>query len=314
MDNDNSVNHSNIDRKVNLPMAPTVMLLVAIAAALHVLWNVLVKTSLDKPAFALLTSFSSFLMITPFYLAMLFSSAPMKTELWWYAALSGLFEAVYTISLFQAYKEGDLSVVYPLSRGAAPLFTLLLGGVLIGDTIIVTHGIAVAVVISGVLAVSFSAAAHTRAGLKRSGILIAIFTGMMIAGYHLVDRAAMSHADTPDPIEYLFAMHLFLVLFVALWVVFVGCRWRHISDEWHANRRSVLIVGFCVPFAYLFIIVALKMGNVTHVAAARNVGIVFSTAVGWLFLKESVTCLRAVGALLIALGITGLVLFDNITY
>jgi drug/metabolite transporter (DMT)-like permease len=179
---------------------------------------------------------------------------------------------------------------------------------------IITHGIAVAIVISGVLAVSFSTAAHTRSGLKRSGILIAIFTGMMIAGYHLVDRAAMSHADAPDPIEYLFAMHLFLVFFVALWVFIVGCRWRHITDEWHANRRSVLIVGFCVPLAYLFIIVALKMGNVTHVAAARNVGIVFSTAVGWLFLKETVTRLRAVGALFIALGIAGLVLFDKISY
>lgn len=153
------------------------------------------------------------------------------------------------------------------------------------------------VIIAGVIAVDLSTAARTRAEIRRSGIVLAIFTGIMTAGYHLVVRGAMAYGDPPDPFEYLLAMHLFLVFFVARRVLLVSRRRRRILEEWHANRPGVLIVGVCVPLAYFFIIVALKSGNVTHIAAARNVGIVFSAAAGWLFLKERVTRLRAFGAL-----------------
>lgn len=296
-------------------MSPIVILLVAIAAALHVLWNTLVKTCTDKPSFAVLTSILGALVISPFYMVVrCYGIAPMGIHLWGYAALSGLFEALYTILLFQAYGEGDLSVVYPLSRGVAPVFTILLGGILLGDTITIAHGTAVMVIIMGVGTVCISTAIHSGTGLKGAGILLAISTGLMIAGYHLVDRGAMAHPDTPHPLEYLFAMHLFLAFFVTIWVVFISGRRRQIINEWYSNRRGIIIVGLCVPMAYFFIIIALKYSNVTYVAAARNVGILFSTIVGWLFLKEHITPLRAAGSIIIAFGVAGLAMIGHFSW
>jgi drug/metabolite transporter (DMT)-like permease len=288
------------------------MLLVAIAAGIHVLWNTLVKTCTDKPSFALLTSIAGALTVSPVYLTVRFfyGIAPMGIHLWGYAALSGLFEACYTILLFQAYGEGDLSVVYPLSRGVAPVFTLLLGGVILGDTLTPAHGAAVLLIILGVATVSLSAAIHSRTGLKGNGILLAVFTGLMIAGYHLVDRGAMAHPDTPHPLEYLFAMHWFMAFFVAIRVIIISGR-RHIIHEWYSNRRAILIVGGCVPAAYYLIILALRHGNVTHVTAARNVGILFSTVVGWLFLNEHISRLRAAGSIIIAAGIASLAMMGH---
>jgi drug/metabolite transporter (DMT)-like permease len=294
-------------------MSPVVILLVVVAAAVHVLWNTLVKTCTDKPSFALLTSIFGVLVISPVYMVVrCIGIIPMGINLWGYAALSGLFEAFYTMLIFQAYEEGDLSMVYPLSRGVAPVFTIFLGGILFGDKITVAHGAAVIMIIMGVGTVSVSSVTRSRTGLKGTGIILSIFTGFMIAGYHLIDRGAMVHPDAPHPLEYLFAMHLFLALFVTIWVIFLHGRRRRIISEWNSNRRGIVIVGLCVPLAYFFIILALKFGNVTYVAAARNVGILFSTVVGWLILKENISHLRAVGSIVIAFGVAGLAMIGHI--
>ena len=81
-------------------------------------------------------------------------------------------------------------------------------------------------------------------------------------------------------------------------------------NEWPANRKGVLIVGIGVPLAYLLIVLALRHGNVTHITAGRNVGIVISTLVGGLFLAETVSWRRAVGAVLIVAGVAALVLLS----
>ena len=73
----------------------------------------------------------------------------------------------------------------------------------------------------------------------------------------------------------------------------------------------VLIVGFCTPLAYFLIILALRYGNVTHVAAGRNIGIVISILVGRLFLKEIVGRYRIIGAVLITLGVAALLVFSS---
>jgi drug/metabolite transporter (DMT)-like permease len=78
--------------------------------------------------------------------------------------------------------------------------------------------------------------------------------------------------------------------------------------EWTTNRLGVLIVGICIPAAYFLIVLALRYGNVTYVTAGRNIGIVLSTLVGVLFLKERVSWGRFVGSLFILAGVGGLVL------
>lgn len=293
-------------------MTLIVFILVTLSAILHVLWNTLIKTSRDKTSFAWLTSLVGSLMLLPvFILCRFWSPGPLGWEVWLWAALSGLFETLYVIFLFGAYGRADLSVVYPLSRGIAPLITMILGDVLVGDAVTLPQGLTIGVICAGVAAVSYSA---RTTGIKYnawSGICLAMATGCMIAGYHLVDRKAMCMPHPPNPLEYLFLMHFFLGAFITTFVTLVLKPGKQILVEWSGNRRSVLIVGFCTPLAYFLIIVALRYGNVTHVAAGRNIGIFISILVGGLFLKETVHCFRIIGALLIAAGVAALIVLTS---
>jgi drug/metabolite transporter (DMT)-like permease len=291
------------------PVTPLVFVLVLLSASIHVFWNTLVKQSEDKSSFAWLTTLVATLLLMPvFGVSRLLQPGTLGPPAWGWAAFSGLFEALYVVFLFGAYGQADLSVVYPLSRGVAPLVTMALGGRLLGDSVSPVQGAAVFTVVAGVASVAVSSQAKVRHALGRAGVLLSFGTGCMIAGYHLIDRRAMSIAEAPRPLEYLFLVQLFMSAFVTLWFGVGLRRGREMLSEWTTNRAGVLIVGACIPAAYLLIVVALRYGNVTHVTAGRNIGIVLSTLVGLLFLKERVNWGRFVGSLLILAGVGGLVL------
>lgn len=286
--------------------------LVALSASIHVLWNTLVKQCEDKVSFAWLTSAAGTIVLIPVFTGYrLFSPGYLGVDIVFWSALSGFFEALYVFFLFRAYMRADLSVVYPLSRGVAPMATLVLGGLLLGDNVNLESGLVVGVVIIGVLAVSYSAWEPSIHGLADSGILSALGTGCAIAGYHLVDRKAMSMGYSVNPAEYLFLMHFFLLIYVSVWAGIKTKVFSNLFTEWRANRQGVVIVGLGTPLAYFLIIVALQYGNVTYITAGRNIGIFISTIVGAVFLKEKITVARLFGSILIVAGVIGLVLIHH---
>ena len=187
---------------------------------------------------------------------------------------------------------------------------MALGGVFVGDAVTLPQGLIIGIICAGVAAIGYSAHTTDKKQSAGPGIYFAIATGCMIAGYHLVDRKAMSIPYPPNPMEYLFLMHFFLGIFITAFVTIGLKPGRQILVEWRCNRKSVLIVGFCTPLAYFLIILALRYGNVTHVAAGRNIGIVISLLVGRLFLKETVCRYRMSGALLITFGVAALFIFS----
>src|SRR5512144_656810 len=103
--------------------------LLVLAAVLHAFSNALIKLSRDKLAFTwwLLTASA----IIGFPLIFFVGQPPPIG--WLIILVSGLIEAVYFITLTRAYALGDLSQVYPLARGSAPLFVLLWALVFLGE-------------------------------------------------------------------------------------------------------------------------------------------------------------------------------------
>jgi len=301
-------------------MSPLALALVLASALLHVFWNTLVKGCGDKLSLAWLTTIAGNAVLLPALLLWrLYSGdAPLAgigAEVWLWAALSGLCEALYVAWLFRAYAEADLSVVYPVSRGAAPVVTLLLAGALVGDSVTPEQVAAVMVVVAGTLCVGLSSRSNRnphepRRGYepRRGGIALSLATGCAIAGYHLADRRAVSLSPAPDPLDYLCLMHLFMSLFVTLWAWRLRPDWRGLCAEWTRRRRDVWLVAACTPLAYYLIVLALREGNVVLITAARNVGILFSTLAGALVLRERVTRARGWGSGLIVAGLAGMAL------
>lgn len=285
-----------------------VLSLVLLSAVLHVLWNTLVKTCEDKLSFAWLTTVlgGAFLFV-PFVLLRLFDPGVLGAEVWLWAAVSGAFQAVYVLLLFAAYGRADLSVVYPVCRGLAPLAVLVLAGRLVGDEVGPVQAAAVTLIVAGTVAVGFtSRSANGR--LSAPGLVLAVLTALATAGYSLVDRRAMQLRPGPGATEFLFISYIFLA---ALLTPFVA--WRHrglggLFTQCRTNTRDVLLVSILTPLSYLCIVVAMKMGNVVLITAGRNVGILLSTAAGAWLLRERITRGRLLGTGVIFSGLTLLVL------
>lgn len=294
-------------------MGIAVFLMVLASAALHVLWNTLVKTCTDKVSFAWLTTVvGSVATVPPFVLARLLAPGALDARVVGLAALSGVIEAVYLIALFAAYERTDLSVAYPLSRGFAPVAVLVPGVTFLGDSLTLLQSVGLGMIVGGVGGVGASAVLRSpdRTAARR-GIILALFSGTMIGGYHLVDRWAMTLKPTaPSMLEYYFLMHTALLAALAVWFTARAGYRRRLWSEWRCNRRGVVVVGVLSVVSYMLIMAALGLreGNVALVTGTRNVGIVISTLVGGLLLKERVDLLRGLGAALIVAGVLVLLL------
>ena len=116
-------------------MDPLIIGLVAVSALLHVAWNVRLKIAGDPLRAATIGLLIGTLIIVPVGIgAWLASGSPPLSPLGLGLGLgSGVFEMAYFILLAEAYRRGDLSVVYPLARGTAPLLLVAVGVLVLGE-------------------------------------------------------------------------------------------------------------------------------------------------------------------------------------
>src|SRR6202165_1895528 len=121
------------------------------------------------------------LSLPPVAVAWLLSGRPGLPLAGWLIALaSACLELIYFITLSTAYQRGELSVVYPIARGTAPLLAGLVGLLLFGERLHLFAGLGVLALLAGIWAVRRPATAG-------SALLPALLTGVMIAAYTSLD-------------------------------------------------------------------------------------------------------------------------------
>ncbi len=291
-------------------MDPFVIALVAVSAVLHVAWNVRLKTSGDPLRAA-----------TVGMLAASVGIVPAGVVAWWIAGagpipvdgvalgvVSGTVEAGYFILLSAAYRRGDLSVVYPIARGTAPLLAVAIGVGILGERLGVAGWIGVTLLLLGFLLLQQPwRALQGHRGFDPS-IAFALATGVTIATYSAIDRVG---TRIIDPVPYAAILWLTTSVVLVLWVrlvaggdIFAGGR-----DE---VRRSA-VGGWLTLGAYLLILFALSVAPLSGVAPLRESATVFAAAWGSVRLGEAVSrrdsgrrigasVAIVAGALLLAIG------------
>lgn len=283
--------------------------LVLLSAVLHVLWNTLVKGSGDKLSFAWLTNVLGLVFLgAPFVWLRLTDPGALGPEVFLWAAVSGVMQTLYVVLLFAAYDHADLSVVYPVCRGLAPLAVMLLAGRLVGDATGPAQAAGVALVAAGTVAVGAASRDRATGRLTWRGLILSVLTALGTAGYSLADRKGMSLQPGPSAVEFLFLAYVALCVLLTLYCAWKRPGLRGICSQWRENRRGVLLVSSLMTLSYVCIVAALGMGNVVLVTAGRNVGILLSTLAGAWLLHEHVTRGRALGSLVIFGGLALLVL------
>jgi drug/metabolite transporter (DMT)-like permease len=222
---------------------------------------------------------------------------------WWCILASGVLHALYFGFLGGAYQRGDLSLVYPLCRGSGPLFVPIFAMALINEQLAMLGAAGIVLVVSGIYVInlhSFSGRAFLQPilSLRGGAALWAMFTGVAIAAYSLVDKVGVAHVFPP---VYIYLM--LLINWVALSAYVLPRERAWIKREWAANKRTIILVGFLSNFTYLIILFAMQFAKVSYVVAVREVSIVFSAAIGVLWLGEQHARQKLIGAVIITCGV-----------
>ena len=276
--------------------------LLVLAAVLHALSNALIKLSYDKLAFTWWMLTASAILGFPL-IVLIGQPQPIG---WLIVITSGLIEAVYFITLTRAYALGDLSQVYPIARGSAPLFVLLWALVFLGERPTPIGAGGIFLVVLGLYLVNLPSLAEWRRplrGFKSAAPRWALLTGLLISIYSAVDKVGVRYID-PLPYLYVFLVVAWLALSLQ-W--FNANRRSALRAEWRAGERKLLLSACAVALlgggAYALVLAALRLSPVSYVSPVRELSVVFGAWIGVRYMNEAGGRLRILAAALVALGV-----------
>ena len=272
--------------------------LILLSAIFHASWNALSKRSTDKIIFFWLSGLAASACLLPFLIGF-WQAIPLAG--WLLIGLSSVFEAVYLLCLSVAYEAGDLSLAYPLSRGSVPLFVLILATLFIGERVTPLGLFGIALSIIGIYALHLKSFAPNAllapfAALRERASRFALLAGICTAIYSTIDKRGVTYAN---PVLY---TTLIIVGYSVLLTPFMLRKQVAIAHEWKNNKRHIVAVGVLSVVTYLLVTYVLRTSPASYVSALRGISIVFGAVLGALFLKEHLTPLKTLGAVVIFAG------------
>ena len=273
-------------------MSLTVFLAVLAAAFLHALWNALIKVGRSRVgAMVILSVFE-----VPIGLAVVVVAAPIDPAAIPWVLAAGCTHFAYKFFLTYAYDRGDLSRVYPIARGAAPLVVALAGAMVLPDAVTAGQYLAVAVLGVGILLMARGVFAR---GEDRRLLPFALGSACATATYTLID--GMGARISGAPVAYVGWV------FVADGLIFtlgmLALRGRSVLPrDGHAWRMGAAAAGASYG-AYAVSIWAMTVAPIALVAALRETSILFAVLIGWLAFGERMDRGKAVAALVIVTGV-----------
>lgn len=268
-------------------MATSGLLLALAAASIHALWNTILARADDTEAAAAVALGVGAVAFAPAAIVLW----RVEPAAWKYIGASSVLELVYWTLLAAAYRRAELSVVYPVSRGLAPLLVLVVGVVLLGTETSWTQAAGVCLVAVGVVLVrGWGGRADWR------GVLFGVAIAACTAGYTLVDKEGIQHAN---PVTYLELELLVPALGYGLATV----ARRGFPAVRRQLRPAVAAAGLGTFGAYLLVLLALRISPAAAVSAVRETSVVIAAGLARVVLRERVGRGRLAGAVLVAGGV-----------
>jgi len=258
---------------------------------LHALWNALVKASADRLAIMGLISAGHVVLGVA-----LAAGAPLPAfESWGYIAASTIIHFGYYFLLYHSYRLGDLSHVYPIARGMAPVLVALGAQVFVGESLPPLAWLGVLITSGGIFMLSGNIFSGKTPPLV---VLTAMATGLMIASYSLVDGLGVRVSGT----ERGYIGWLFIAEIIVAGIMFkrLGRGIKTIS------RKTILmglLGGLISAIAYGLVIYAKSFSPLAMVSTLRETSVVFAAIIGLLWLGERPWKLRIVASGIVASGV-----------
>lgn len=269
-----------------------VLLAVLGAAFLHALWNALIRLGTSRAAAMLVLS----LVQVPIGLAIGLSRPALLSEALPWVIASGVVQCIYKIFLVLAHERGDLSRVYPISRGAAPLIVAAVGALALSDRL--TPG-----QYGGMLLLTLGIGLMARGvftnGESRAMIPFALGSALATASYTLIDGlGARVSLDAATYVAWVYVADGVISSTVLLAWRGGGALPRGMQAWAVGSFASLASYG-----AYAISIHAMTLAPIALVAALRETSILFAVLIGWLVFGERMTRDKALAALMIVAGV-----------
>jgi drug/metabolite transporter (DMT)-like permease len=268
--------------------------LVILSAIAHAVWNALVKSAGDR-AMTMVAIRTVGMMLGLIALPFVDWPAP---ESWKWLALTAAVMFAYYALLVRSYGVGDMSVVYPLARGLAPVLTTIAAFLVIGEALSAGQIAAVVMISIGIMALSFGA------GASRSAVGFALATGVSVATYSFFAGLGVRSAGT------VLGFQACLEIVTGFGMLCYGVVARRADLVVYVRRHGAvgLFAGAVSVLGFLAYLVAARSLPLGPVSALRETSVIFGAVLGTIVLREGFGPRRIAAAVLVTVGIVLLAL------
>ncbi|MFT4716927.1 MAG: drug/metabolite transporter (DMT)-like permease [Paracoccaceae bacterium] len=273
-------------------MTTTVFMAVLLAAMLHATWNALVKGAADKK----LNMAAVVLGHVPLAIMVLFFVPAPARESWPFLAAGIGLHLGYQLFLLRAYDVGDLTQVYPIARGTAPLLVAAISVLFLGVHLQQIEIVAVLTIGAGIISLTLVRQQDGQRNMNAAGL--AFVTGCFIAAYSLIDGMGARLAGT--------ALGFYGWLAIGNGVLMIG--FMHLKNpgllrQIPRNAKLVFALGGGASFvAYGLVTWSFTQAPIALVTALREVSIVFALLIGVIFLKEKLSLVKVFSTMVTLFG------------
>ena len=268
------------------------MLAVLLGALLHAGWNALIRGAADRTLDTVLVPTGAAVVAA---CALPFLPPPSPAS-WPYLAASGIIHVGYFLLVAGSYRHGELSFVYPLMRGSAPVISAVAAMLLLNEMPTASGWLGVLLISGGVL---FLAGDSWRARTFHGGAaLFALSTAGIIAIYTLVDGAGVRLSGNAA------SYTCWVLLLTALPLLGIFLLRDRATTTNYAQRhwRRGLLGGGCTLASYALALWAMTQAPIAMVAALRETSVVFAAIIAMTLLGERVSRIRGLSILIVAAG------------
>ena len=276
-------------------MSLTVSMAVLLAALLHASWNAMIKGGGDVLHDTAGIVVGTALIGLPF----VFILPVPPAAAWPFIFASVTVHLVYYWLMISAYRVGDLSLVYPLMRGVAPLITAVAGIAVLGELPAPIAWLGMLLISAGVLLLGYRALGHAP---SRAAVFFALANAAVIALYTLIDgQGARISGNAWSYIVWLFVLD---GIPFSLWML--ATRRATFIANLRGRSRRALVGGGLSAAAYAISVWAMTKAPVALVASLRETSVLFATLLGARLLHERLSPRRWGGVIAVVIGVIAL--------
>lgn len=279
-------------------MTNVAIILVSVSAFIHAFWNLLGKRQNPSTAFFFIASAFAAACFSPLLLVYREAFGFIPGSVWLWLILSSLFEVVYYVGLAGAYRNGDMSVAYPLARSLPVILVAILTGFFgLGKPLSTIGIIGILAVVIGCLLLPLKNLRQVRlSSYLTLCCLLAVVAAVGTTGYTLVDNQALFDLRSSPGIPmsnvqisffYLALLSVFTAILMGGYILLSSSERLELRKVWKSGKGIALLTGVLIMGTYGLVLTALAYStNVSYIAAFRQLSIPLGAILGILVQKE----------------------------